>query len=100
MSGVFKSLLEAISDACEAINEAEKRKEELKRKLRDEFETEEKRFNRGTVISVMADQNWRSWDMDKVLEKVSNPEQAEAAIGLIKSKKYEGWEIARILDKL
>lgn len=97
---ILDAIFSTIENVCDAINEEEKRKEETKKKLREEFETEEKHYNRGTVIAAMAKRGFDSWDMDRVLEGVTNSEKAEAAVGLVESGRYDSWDIARILDQL
>ena len=96
LNGFFETLVEV----CEAYNKESEKEKERKKNLRKEFEKETKDYNRGTVISAMAAQGWDSWDMNRVLEAVTNHEKAEAAVGLINSEKYDSWDICRILDKI
>lgn len=96
----MSKLFDAFYDMCEAYNEEKKKQEAEKEALRENFETEEKKYNRGTVISAMAEHGYDSFDMNRILEKVTNSERAEAAVGLIRSKKYDAWDIGRILEKI
>lgn len=103
MSVIIDALKEW-SDAQKKLEE-ERREKEQKRKeeLRKAFETEEKTYNRGSVIAAMANSKLRrfdSFDMDRVLSCVTNSEKAEAAVGLIESGMYDSFDIARVLKKL
>lgn len=99
MKANFNGFFEALAEACKEYNE---RQEEERARRRGEFEdnSERKVFNRGTVISAMAKRGWASYKMDRVLNAVSNSEQAEAAVGLIETGKYDCYEIAHIIKKL
>lgn len=97
--GRFDSILDALAEVC---NEYNAQKEQEKADRRKEFEEapETKVYNRGTVITAMAEQGWGSYDMDRVLEEVTNPEKAEAAVGLINSGNYDWYDVCRVLEKL
>ena len=97
--GRFDNFLDALAEVC---NEYNAQKEQEKADKRKEFEEapETKVYNRGTVIAAMAEQNWSSFDMDKVLEEVTNPEKAEAAVGLIQAGNYGWYDVCRVLKKL
>ena len=98
--GRFEGFLEALNQMCEEYNKEQERKEEEKAEMRKEFESEHKVYNRGTVITAMAEEGWDSFDMKRVLEKVDNPEKAEAAVGLIKAGRYDSFDIRRMLEAL
>lgn len=92
------SLIEVIAALCSSNGIDEEKKEEL----RKEFEAEMKeKYNRGTVITAMAEKGWTSYEMGRVLEEIENCEQAEAAVGLIKSgNNYTSYDIARIIRSI
>jgi len=98
----WKNLGDFMTALNEHYDEEQKRQEEEKAELRKEFEdtSERKVYNRGTVITAMAEQGWDDYDMRRVLDKVTNSERAEAAVGLIKTGKYDAWDVGRIIEKL
>lgn len=98
----WKNLGDFMTALNEHYDEEQKKQEEEKAELRKEFEdtSERKVYNRGTVITAMAERGWSSFDMDRVLEKVTSPERAEAAVGLIKTGKYDYFDVCRIIEKL
>lgn len=98
----WKNLGDFMTAVSEHYDEEQKKQEEEKAELRKEFEdtSERKVYNRGTVITAMAKRGWDSYDMNRVLSKVSNSEKAEAAVGLIETGKYDAWDVCRIIEKL
>lgn len=98
----WKNLGDFMTALNEHYDEEQKRQEEEKAGLRKEFEdtSDRKVYNRGTVITAMAERGWCSFDMDRVLEKVTSTERAEAAVGLIKTGKYDYFDVCRIIEKL
>lgn len=98
----WKNLGDFMTEVSKYYDEQQQKGEEEKAELRKEFEdtSERKVYNRGTVITAMAERGWDSFDMDRVLEKVTNPERAEAAVGLIKTGKYDYLDVCRIIEKL
>ena len=98
----WKNLGDFMTALSEHYDEEQKRQEEERAELRKEFEdtSERKVYNRGTVIAAMAEQGWDDYDMRRVLDKVTNSERAEAAVGLIKTGSYDAWDVGRIIEKL
>lgn len=94
----FNSFFDALATACEAYNNSISEEEKAER--REAFETEDRIYNRGSVMAAMAEQGWDSYDMKRVLKEVSTPEQAEAAVGLVRSGNYDAYDIARLLETL
>ena len=82
----------------EMMFECKREAEEANKKAKEKME-EKKVYNRGTVVAAMAKKGFGSWDMDRVLEKVKNPEQAEAAVGLIEAG-YDSWDTCRVLEHM
>ena len=98
----FGNFWTALAEAYESYEEDMKKREEEKAELRKEFEdtSDRKTYTRGTVITAMAEQEWSSWDMERVLEKITTPERAEAAVGLIRTGNYDYWGVCRIIENL
>ena len=92
----------AFAEVCEEVDKAQKKVEEAKAEERKAFDenVDEKKFNRGTVVSAMAAAGCTSYEMERVLKQVHTPEQAEAAVGLIKSGNYTSYDIERILKTI
>ena len=97
MASKFETFLVALAEVCDNY---EKEHEEEKAEKRAAFETEDKVYNRGSVMAAMAEKGWDSYDMRTVLNEVSTPEQAEAAVGLVRSGKYDAYDIRRLLQTL
>ena len=98
----WKNLGDFMTAVSEHYDEQQAKNEEERAELRKEFEdtSEKKTYTRGTVIAVMAEHNWDDYDMRRVLEKVTNSEKAEAACGLIKTGRYDYYDVCRIIEKL
>ena len=98
----WKNLGDFMTEVSKYYDEQQQKGEEEKAELRKEFEdtSERKVYNRGTVIAAMAEQGWDNFDMRKVLDKVTNSEKAEAAVGLIETGKYDAWDVSRIIESL
>lgn len=98
----WKSFGDFIMEVGTACEEKQKKEEEERAEVRKEFEdtSEKKTYTRGTVIAVMAEHNWDDYDMRRVLEKVTNSEKAEAAVGLIETGNYDYYEVCRIIERL
>ena len=91
------SFLDMLFEVCDEYNNS---KEVEKARLKDEFKDAMRDYNRGSVIAAMAERGWDSYAMNRVLEHVTDSERAEAAVGLIKSGKYDSYDIRRILYRL
>ena len=94
----WESFIDGLAKACEMYNDSITEEEKAER--RTAFEDEHKAYNRGSVMAAMAEQQWDSYDMKRVLKAVSTPEHAEAAVGLVKSGAYDAYDIARLLEAL
>lgn len=81
-------------DANKQINNEEKAEFE---KAAESF-SKRKKYTKGTVVDAMAERGWSRFDMRRVLEEVTDSERAEAAVGLIRSGKYDAYDIRRILE--
>ena len=82
-------------DANKQINNEEKAEFE---KAAESFSKAKTKCTKGTVVDAMADRGWSRFDMRRVLEEVTDSERAEAAVGLIRSGKYDAYDIRRILE--
>lgn len=91
-----------IITGIEAGNETIRKQEEEKSELRKEFKMGDNQriYTRGTVITAMADQGWDRFDMNRVLDEVTNPERAEAAVDLIRTGNYDAFDVKKIIENL
>ena len=102
---VFEAFFNALGDVCDEMERERKEREEReakeKAKLDEEFAavSKENSFTRGTVVATMAESGWSSYDMRWVLDKVTTPERAEAAVGLVKAG-YDWFHVCNILDEI
>ena len=98
----WKNLGDFMTAVSEHYDEERKKQEEEKAELRKEYEdtSEKKTYTRGTVITAMAKLGWDDYDMRRVLNKVTNSEKAEAAVGLIETGRYDAWDVSRIIESL
>lgn len=98
----WKNLGDFMTEVSKYYDEQQQKGEEEKAELRKEFKdtSEKKTYTRGTVIAAMAKLGWDDYDMRKVLDKVTNSEKAEAAVGLIETGKYDAWDVCRIIERL
>ena len=94
----FWDVISELADACEKANE-EREKEKAQRREEFEEQTNPKVYNRGTVISAMAENGFDSYGMKKVLKVVQTSEQAEAAVGLINAG-YDWYAISEIVESI
>lgn len=97
MANKWETLWNALVEVCEEYN---KMKEKVDEKESFNYDIPETTYDKGSVVAAMAEKGWKSYEMDWVLDAVTNPAQAKAAVGLVKSGKYKWHDITRILENL